>query len=85
MEGEAISLNCEVDGSPAPSVTWQFFHNMVTYNLTSDSIKYIISNSTLTILDVTPSDSGKYRCTATNIIGTISADVQLVVLGEICV
>jgi len=71
-----ILLVCASTGVPFPTVTW--LHN--NHSLSSDSNKYSIMNinftgtlfSQLIINDIQESDLGEYRCTSTNLAGSMS-------------
>ena len=73
--GDQVDISCNVSGSPsATSVTWTREVNGVTttLNLATNS-RYsggTVTTPTLTIVNVQTSDEGKYRCSATNTVGT---------------
>lgn len=52
----SISLNCKTDGNPKPSYLWYKDNN----------IEAISTNKTLTITDVTTTNSGIYICIVSN-------------------
>ncbi|XP_040181315.1 cell adhesion molecule 1 isoform X7 [Rana temporaria] len=72
-EGEALELVCRVVGKPRPEkVFWQ----RVDYDL-PDNI--IIEEDKLYISSLNKTDNGTYRCEASNIVGSSSADYTLFV------
>ena len=74
------SFPCAVTGQPTPDVVWSF--NGVTV---SNGTKYSINSShTLVVSNVShASDAGIYKCTATNIHGSDSAQAELEIQGKI--
>ena len=75
-----VSFPCEVTGQPTPDVIWTFNGVMV-----KSGIKYSFDTShTLIVSNVShASDAGLYRCTATNIHGSDSAQAELQIQGKI--
>ncbi|XP_030839334.1 contactin-2-like isoform X1 [Strongylocentrotus purpuratus] len=69
-----VTVVCDVDAAPAPTVTWQHDGQPITdgarYNLTADP-------PNLVIIDVQMSDGGTYQCTATNSNGTVTGEGSL--------
>ena len=65
-------MTCHVTGNPLP--------DLITWSKSPGSLpnsRNIVSQGTLTIVNVTTGDSGSYVCTATNIWGTTTSSVQL--------
>ena len=84
MEGQDVVFSCVVDGNPSPNVTWmKIGENLnVTANLRINSSS-TNNNHSLKITDVHRSDSGQYKCVATNSISsTASSQATLRVLCE---
>ena len=73
-----VSFNCEANGQPTPDVVWTFNGVMV-----NNGLKYSIDSfHTLTVSTVShSSDAGMYRCNATNIHGSDSAQAELKIQG----
>ena len=79
-EGESISFNCTADGIPLPSIVWIFSGTLLqaTLNprfhldqqlLSGEPFRSHIPHalqSTLTISNLRPSDSGNYSCRGDN-------------------
>lgn len=66
-EGEKLSLSCEAEGNPKPSVQWLKFGEKVS------------EEEILEIKSVTTSHSGKYVCEATNSVGSASITFNVIV------
>ena len=72
-------LQCEAQGMPRPSVTWR--RDGVPIPSNSDKHRQHPSGS-LDFSYVTVNDTGSYKCTATNIAGSMSSTVELIVHSE---
>uniref|UniRef100_A0A8W8J7G4 Ig-like domain-containing protein n=1 Tax=Magallana gigas TaxID=29159 RepID=A0A8W8J7G4_MAGGI len=88
ITGNNVVIPCTVSASPAAtSISWRFTSSSESeIQISSSSSKYSLSGSNnfpqLTILSVGPSDSGTYRCSATNLVGTSSDTASLTVTGS---
>ena len=71
-------LNCSASGNPPPTVHWNFHGS----NITNDTVKYIITNGVLTILNIEFNDAGVYHCTASNVYKSVSGTIELKVQGN---
>ena len=62
-KGSNVSLSCEVEGYPKPSISWT-----VNGTVISDSDKYSLDTDSgeLTVKQATVEDEGEYKCRATN-------------------
>ena len=78
MNGDTAVLNCSASGNPPPTVRWIFRSN----NITNDTVKYIITNGVLTILNVELNDAGVYHCAASNIYRSVRGTIELKVQGN---
>ena len=78
MNDETAVLNCSASGNPPPIVHWEFHGS----NITNDTVKYIITNEVLTILNVELNDAGDYHCTASNVYRSVSGTIELKVQGN---
>ncbi|XP_026214892.1 intercellular adhesion molecule 1-like [Anabas testudineus] len=67
-EGEQLGLDCSAVGNPSPSYTWTFPGNQP---FRKDSIH--------TISSVTPADEGKYICSVSNSMGTVTVTFHVFV------
>ncbi|XP_053737549.1 hemicentin-1 isoform X1 [Synchiropus splendidus] len=71
----SVTLECQADGSPPPSVTWH-----KDGQLLSGSVRQrILISGSLQIVFVQPSDTGRYTCTAANVAGTVNLEMSLMV------
>ena len=78
MNGSTAVLNCGASGNPPPNIHWEFSDG----NITNDTVKYIITNGVLTILNVELNDAGGYHCTASNVYRPVSGTIELKVQGN---
>ena len=78
MNGSSAVLNCSASGNPPPIVHWIFRGS----NIINDTVKYIITNGVLTILNVELNDTGDYHCTASNVYRSVSGTIELKVQGN---
>ena len=75
-ESKTASFQCSVSGNPKPVSTWSKLEGKSEKNLsTTRDGKLILSNAA-------GSDSGVYKCSASNILGQAQALVRLVVNGK---
>ncbi|XP_060078232.1 hemicentin-1-like, partial [Ylistrum balloti] len=72
--GTSVTLACSVSANPShTSVFWQRNVGSGTQSVTIDNINFsgaTVSSPSLTVISASSSDSGSYRCFATNSIGT---------------
>ena len=76
-EKGTASFQCSVSGNPQPTITWSKRDGQ------SDTTQSPVSRGTLILQTVTGSDSGVYKCSASNILGQAEALVQLEVNGKL--
>lgn len=62
-----MTLSCNAIGNPTPTISWTRNGSLVN---TSAMISFSDDNKTLTITNVTRTDSGQYRCVARNRVGS---------------
>ena len=71
-EGESVTLCCTATGNPEPTMSWTTngspIRSNVRISLSDDKTK-------LTFTNVKRTDSGEYRCVATNSLGNVSSNV----------
>ncbi|XP_071390364.1 neogenin 1a isoform X1 [Centroberyx affinis] len=77
-ESMDIVFECEVTGSPAPTVKWVKNGDAV---IPSDYFK-IIKEHNLQVLGLVKSDEGFYQCLAENDAGNIQSSAQLIILAH---
>uniref|UniRef100_A0A7N9AWS1 Neogenin n=1 Tax=Mastacembelus armatus TaxID=205130 RepID=A0A7N9AWS1_9TELE len=77
-ESMDIVFECEVSGSPAPTVKWVKNGDAV---IPSDYFK-IIKEHNLQVLGLVKSDEGFYQCLAENDAGNIQSSAQLIILDH---
>ena len=95
QEGSTCKLLACLTGNPHPAIQWQKVITTLTHHTTNihfqsgkplDSSIYPITHTdgviTIEIINCQPSDSGKYRCTASNSLGSDSTDCVVIVEGK---
>ena len=81
--GSNVAFNCMVSGDPVPALNWTKDGNLLPFN------QKVLTNRTtvesqLVIRGVRMDDTGKYRCVASNSMGTEkSRAAALLVLGKV--
>ena len=78
-EGDSASFECSVSGNPKAAMEWS------KLNSQSQISPSAVSGGKLLIKNVAGNDTGKYNCSAVNILGKAYALVQLVVNGKFVV
>uniref|UniRef100_A0A3Q4HTJ7 Hemicentin 1 n=1 Tax=Neolamprologus brichardi TaxID=32507 RepID=A0A3Q4HTJ7_NEOBR len=74
LVNKTAQLECHVEGTPAPKISW-FKHNQP---ITSNSLHRILSNGrALQILTAQVSDTGRYVCAAENVAGSAEKTFNL--------
>ena len=75
IEGYILTLSCNATGNPVPTISWTKDGSAIS----SDSrISLSADNKHLTIMNVNRTDSGEYRCVASNSLGNdTSSDATL--------
>jgi hypothetical protein len=77
--GSEVSIPCEVEGYPPPTVHWYHDDSPVPQ---TDRTRMV--DNELRISNATTADSGSYRCDAVNEYGASSASISIVVEGNTC-
>ncbi|XP_062505173.1 basement membrane-specific heparan sulfate proteoglycan core protein-like isoform X2 [Corticium candelabrum] len=77
---ETAKLDCTAIGVPEPKVTWT--KNGQSLAVVSNNHISLVGTQ-LVILSASPEDSGNFTCTATNIVGSISTSVTLMITHQV--
>ncbi|XP_056089150.1 neogenin 1a isoform X4 [Rhinichthys klamathensis goyatoka] len=77
-EATDVIFECEVTGSPAPTIKWVKNGDAV---IPSDYFK-IIKEQNLQVLGLVKSDEGFYQCLAENDAGNVQSSAQLIILDQ---
>ncbi|KAL2093609.1 hypothetical protein ACEWY4_010921 [Coilia grayii] len=75
LRGQVLEMECIAEGLPTPEITW----SKVSGDLPTNQASFLNFHKTLRITGVTEADSGQYRCTAKNSLGTIHHDITVTV------
>ena len=66
-----MTLSCNVDGQPEPTISWTKDGSAISNN---SRISLSDDNKQLNIAKVNVTDSGEYRCVATNSLGNATSN-----------
>ena len=67
-EGNNVTLSCNADGNPIPTISWT--KNGYPIDTSNNSrISFSVDKKQLTITNVNRTDSGEYQCVANNSLG----------------
>lgn len=75
MVGGSVEFECEAIGDPQPFVKWSKVESELPPEV-------MIKNGMLKFEHVKESDAGRYRCTATNDVGSVQSEVVLYVQSK---
>lgn len=81
VSGSDLTLPCVAEGSPKPVVTWKINDKDISYH--KEKFTQLESGS-LQIKHLLPSDTGLYRCIATNPFGDDFWEIVLFIQGRKC-
>ena len=73
-EGNKLSLQCKSSGEPTALISWQ--------STTNKSLTFNKSSGLLTIQSIDKTDSGNYSCSASNLAGSDSYTISILVECE---
>ena len=68
MQGSSVTFSSDANGIPEPTFSWSKDGSAVT---ASDRIRLSANSKQLSITNVNGTDSGEYRCVATNSVRTV--------------
>ena len=71
MQGSSVTFSSEANGVPEPKFSWTKDGSAVTAN---DRIGLSADNKELSITNVKRTESGVYRCVATNRVGRVTSN-----------
>ena len=71
IEGDNVTLSCNVDGNPVPKISWTRDGSPVNR---SGTISISDDKKQLTITNVNRTESGEYRCVAENVVGNATSN-----------
>ena len=71
-EGKEVVLSCDADGNPVPIISWTRNGTLVN---TSGRFSFSADKRQLTITNASRTDSGGYRCVASNELGNDTSNV----------
>ncbi|XP_053572699.1 neuronal cell adhesion molecule [Bombina bombina] len=75
LRSEVLLLECIAEGLPTPEIRW----SKEGAELPTNRVFYENFNKTLKIIDVSEADSGKYKCTARNLLGSTHHIITVIV------
>lgn len=81
-DGDAITLECHVDGTPEPNVFWEKDGKILHDKSTDHRQQFDGKRATLSIPKVFPEDEGQYCLVAANIMGRVKSLACIIVDGK---
>ena len=86
--GDSLTLSCTSQGSPPDTFTWRKDNDQIALQPTSiTAVNYTgtsaVFRADYSIDSVTTRDSGTYKCTVTNPIGTDSTIITVAVISKL--
>ncbi|XP_023673330.1 matrix-remodeling-associated protein 5-like isoform X2 [Paramormyrops kingsleyae] len=79
-EGQVVYIHCSAKGAPQPSIRWVTFDGShVRPSQFVNGNLFVFPNGTLYIRNLSPKDSGRYECTASNMVGASRRGISLLV------
>ncbi|XP_068081375.1 hemicentin-1 isoform X2 [Anabrus simplex] len=79
IAGTTVTLRCIVQANPAPKVTWRKNGHPITLH-TAPGVVLSLDRQTLQIPNIRSHDSGLYKCSANNKVGSRNQDFQVKVI-----
>ena len=74
-EGNNVTLSCNATGNPEPTISWTKDGSPINSNSRNS---FSADNKQLTITNVNRTDSGEYRCVASNSVGKKTSNAATV-------
>lgn len=81
-DGDAITLECHVDGTPEPNVFWEKDGKILHDKSTDHRQQFDGKRATLSIPKIFPEDEGQYCLVAANIMGRVKSVACIIVDGK---
>ncbi|XP_071753589.1 neuronal cell adhesion molecule-like isoform X2 [Centroberyx gerrardi] len=75
LRGQVLEMECIAEGLPTPEISW----TKVSGDLPAKRTSFLHYQKTLRIVNVSESDSGDYRCTARNRLGSVHHTIRVAV------
>ncbi|XP_071374124.1 neuronal cell adhesion molecule-like isoform X3 [Centroberyx affinis] len=75
LRGQVLEMECIAEGLPTPDISW----TKVSGELPAKRTSFLHYHKTLRIVNVSESDSGDYRCTAGNRLGSVHHTIRVAV------
>ena len=72
-EGDSVTLSCKADGNPVPTISWTINGSQMDVR-GNPRISFSKNKQQLTISDMKRTDTGTYRCVASNKFGNATSD-----------
>lgn len=76
VQDENIRLSCRASGVPSPLITWQRKDRRPMPR------RYRVANGDLVINDIQKQEEGVYQCIASNVLGAMTTQAQIIVNGK---
>lgn len=76
-DGASVTLNCSVDGRPAPEITWILPNHTSLLRGSAASRFHHKPDGSLVIREASAADAGRYRCVGRNTAGHVERTVML--------
>ena len=78
--GRPIAINCPVNGIPTPKIVW--YKDGAVLDVSERNYRLLAAGRRLEITMAEVSDTGRYKCEATNVAGKTDREFQLNVQGR---
>ena len=77
--GQSVLLNCSARGLPEPLITWTKNDEPLDF----DNARFqLLENGSLMIRDAMMNDTGDYKCSATNELGSLQTDDAMLMVNS---